>query len=389
MDLSVYKRTRYQNIYKHIKNGNYLVMISKPVKSSISKINGNKIRKIEDALEIRDNPKIKLQKKAEIKYRNDFDSLWDKYMNWCIYNDKQDYNTYHKKEKIYKAHLKNKFDKQLSKITKEEFIKLIDDLDTTDKQKNEIIKILKAFLNWCVYEEQCLLANPIMKLKKYKVDKPHMKYWLPEHLNAIQNTLNSIIDGKDSTLTEKYDAWLIKMIILIGFSLGDRIGETRALQFNKVSKEFSTIKISNSINYDPNSTNYLKTPKTKESSNTLFVPEKLIDEINNFKKFLINDMCYNVNNNTLIFFNYHTGKPISDITLRKKFNYFIELSGVPKIRMYDLRHTLATTMMSEGYDMYAIQDRLRHKSIKTTIDNYGHITLEKRKEMAEITQKYI
>lgn len=389
MDLKVYKKTRYQNIYKHIKNGNYVIMISKPVKSSISKINGEKIWKIEDAVNIRDNPRIKLQKGAEIEFKGDFDSLWYKYINWCIYVEKQDFNTYNKKVKIYNAYFKDKFTKPLTKITKEDYIKFIDKLDTTDKQKNEIIKLLKAFLNWCCNEEECLVINPIMNLKKYKVDKPNMKYWLPEHIEKILNTLNDTIESKESTLSLKYSAWIIKLIIMIGFSLGDRIGETRALQFNKISKEFNTIKITNSINYNNKADNFIKTPKTKESSNTLFVPGKLIDEIEKYRKFLINELCYNITDDTLIFFNHKLNKPFTDTILRKKFNYFIEKADVPKIRLYDLRHTLATTMMSEGYDMYAIQDRLRHKSIRTTIDNYGHITMNKRKEIAEITEKYI
>ena len=388
MDSNTYKKTRYQNIYKH-KNGNYVVMISKPVKSSISRINNEKIWKIEDAINIRDNQKIRLQKASEIKYKNNFDSLWNNYINWCIYEDKQDYNTYHKKEKMYNSYFKEKFDKQLSKITKEDFIYLIDNIDTTNKQKNEIIKLLKAFLNWCVNVEKCLVINPIDKLKKYKVDKPDMKYWLPEHINKILTLLNEIIEDDKISLNERYDAWIVKIIILIGFSLGDRIGETRALQFKKVSSEFNTIKINNSINYDPKSDKYIKTPKTKESDSTLFVSDKLIEEIENYKKFLKEKMGFLINDNTLLLYNFKTEKPFTDTTLRQKWNHFIELANVPKIRMYDLRHTLATTMMTEGYDMYAIQDRLRHKSIKTTIDNYGHITQEKRKEIANITTKYI
>ena len=43
MDLKVYKRTRYQNIYKHIKNGNYVISMSKPIKTSISRIDNMKI----------------------------------------------------------------------------------------------------------------------------------------------------------------------------------------------------------------------------------------------------------------------------------------------------------------------------------------------------------
>ena len=394
MDLKVYKKTRYQNIYKHKKNGNYAIMINKPVKSSISRINNEKIWKIEDAISIRDNPKIKLQKKAEITYKDNFDELWNKFMNYCKYEKKQKYNTYNKKNKIYKKYFKNKFNKPVSKLTREFLIKFIDDQDTTDKMKNNIIKDLKTFFNWCVYEEKCLIINPISRLPKYKTVKEEMKYWLPEHLNKILTLLNNeiekpILSVKKEELLKKYDAWLIKLIIMIGFSLGDRIGETRALQFCKISKEFNTIEITNSINYDPRDKNYLGSTKTLESNDTLFVDSKLIDEILKFKWFLINEMDFDVDDQTPIFYNFSSNKPYTDTTLRKKFNRYIELSGVPKIRMYDLRHTLATTMMSEGYDMYAIQDRLRHKSIKTTIDTYGHVTMAKRKEIAEITGKYI
>ncbi len=62
MNLNVYEKTRYQNIYRHKKNKNYVVMISKPVKSSIATMNGEKIYKLDEAVKIRDNPKIKLQK---------------------------------------------------------------------------------------------------------------------------------------------------------------------------------------------------------------------------------------------------------------------------------------------------------------------------------------
>ena len=102
MNLRIYEKTRYQNIYRHIKNKNYLVMISKPVKSSISSIDGKKIFKLEDALKIRDNPKLKQQKAAEIIFKDGFDELWDKYNNYCTYNLKLEFNTQDKKNCFYK-----------------------------------------------------------------------------------------------------------------------------------------------------------------------------------------------------------------------------------------------------------------------------------------------
>lgn len=384
MNLKVYEKTRYQNIYRHKKNKNYLVMISKPVKSSISSIDGDKIWKIEDAIRIRENPKIRMQKDMEIKHKDLFDELLDKYVEYCERDLKLSFNTIKKKKILFNLYFKNKF-QRISKVTKSDMISLLDKADCSDKQKNELIKIINPFFNWCL-EEEIIFKNPMFGIKLYKVNKSEMKYWLPEHLTKILEALN--FDIKNADLKQKYFAYIIKMLIVIGFSLGDRVGETRALRFSKVSKQYNTIEISNSINYNTKDESYLSHTKTKESEDVLFVTSKLVDEIFQFKDFLENELNYSVDDNTPILVNIKTNRPFSDTKLRDCFNYYIDKSGVPKIRMYDLRHTLATTLMSEGYDMYDIKDRLRHSSIRTTIDSYGHITQARKKEVASITDKY-
>ena len=139
MDLKRYEKTRYQNIYRNKKNKNYMIMISNP-KTTIGIVNGKKIYDIEEAKKIRDNPKIRLQKESEIKTKNNFDELWEKYIYDCKYVKKLAYNSIIKKEKTYNKYLKNKFDKPLSKLTKEIFVKFINEIETTDKKKNEVIK---------------------------------------------------------------------------------------------------------------------------------------------------------------------------------------------------------------------------------------------------------
>ena len=72
---------------------------------------------------------------------------------------------YKRKIKIYNKHLKNKIEKTVSKITKEYISEFIDNCDTTDKQKNHIIKEVKAFFNWCMDDERkYILKNPLSKV---------------------------------------------------------------------------------------------------------------------------------------------------------------------------------------------------------------------------------
>ena len=387
MDKKIYENTRYQNIYRHKKNKNYVIMISKPVKTSIANIDGKKIIKLEDAIKIRDNAKIKAQKGVEIAYKEDFDALWHKYINICEKELKLAYNTMIRKNKMYNKYLKNKISKKISKIKKEDILNLLSDMNTTDKQKNEMIRLLKAFFNWCI-KEGYLIVSPMLDISKYKIEKTEMKFWIPEQLTSFLKTLNYDIEN-EKNIKEVITARRTKIFTLIEFSLGDRVGETRALTYDCFDEKLGIVKIKHSINYDRSSNNFLSKTKNYHSQRDVDVTQKLIQEVNDYKNFLINNTSYCVKDSDIIFFNYETKKPYSDICLRKKFYYYCDKANVPRIRMYDLRHTYVATMMSEGKELYHISGRIGHSNYSTTVNKYGHLSNKTRKEIASITDKYI
>lgn len=386
MNKKVYENTRYQNIYRHKKNKNYVIMISKPVKSSISRIDGKKIMKLEDALKIRDNKKIKAQKGQEIACSEDFDTLWCKYIYACKNIKKLAYNTMKRKIKTYNKYLKGKIKTRVSKLKKEELATFIDNIDTTDKEKNQIIKELKTFFNWCISEEY-LIVSPMDAIEKYKVQKSEMKFWTPEELKKVLNTLDDdIINGNKNDVMR---ASMVKILILIGFSLGDRIGETRALTFDCFDENLGIVEIKHSINYDINDEEFLSNTKNYHSQRKIDITKKIINEVKDYKKFLIENTNYAINDNNLIFFNYKRKKPYSDTNLRKQFTYYCYKANVTKIRMYDLRHTYVATMMAEGKELYHISSRIGHNNYSTTVNKYGHLSNKIRKEIAAVTDKYI
>lgn len=386
MDKKVYENTRYQNIYRHKKNKNYVIMISKPVKSSISRIDGKKIMKLEDALKIRDNKKIKAQKGQEIACSEDFDTLWCKYIYACKNIKKLAYNTMKRKNKTYNKYLKGKIKTRVSKLKKEELATFIDNIDTTNKEKNQIIKELKTFFNWCISEEY-LIVSPMDAIEKYKVQKSEMKFWTPEELKKVLNALDDdIINGNKNDVMR---ASMVKILILIGFSLGDRIGETRALTFDCFDENLGIVEIKHSINYDRNDEEFLSNTKNYHSQRKIDITKKLINEVKDYKKFLIENTNYAINDNNLIFFNYKRKKPYSDTNLRKQFTYYCYKANVTKIRMYDLRHTYVATMMAEGKELYHISSRIGHNNYSTTVNKYGHLSNKIRKEIAAVTDKYI
>ena len=74
------------------------------------------------------------------------------------------------------------------------------------------------------------------------------------------------------------------------------------------------------------------------------------------------------------------GQPIGMI--RKGFRRACERAGITyPVRMYDLRHLFATTMLSKGADLAAVSKLLGHSMISTTTSHYYHC-LEGEKERA-------
>jgi integrase len=69
-------------------------------------------------------------------------------------------------------------------------------------------------------------------------------------------------------------------------------------------------------------------------------------------------------------------------TIRKSFNNACDLAEIRvPVRMYDLRHLFATTMLSNGADLAAVSKLMGHSTVKMTADVYYHY-LEGEKERA-------
>ncbi|MBV9181189.1 MAG: site-specific integrase [Acidobacteria bacterium] len=68
-----------------------------------------------------------------------------------------------------------------------------------------------------------------------------------------------------------------------------------------------------------------------------------------------------------------SGNPINENTLRKHFKSLIAEAGVPRLRLYDLRHTAATLYISAGVSIKVVSEMLGHASTAFTLDTYAHV----------------
>jgi integrase len=60
--------------------------------------------------------------------------------------------------------------------------------------------------------------------------------------------------------------------------------------------------------------------------------------------------------------------------ITKQFGKLVEEADLPRIRLHDLRHTVATLALTAGVHAKIVQELLGHSSITVTLDTYSHVT---------------
>jgi integrase len=59
--------------------------------------------------------------------------------------------------------------------------------------------------------------------------------------------------------------------------------------------------------------------------------------------------------------------------MTRAFARLVKRSGLPRIRLHDLRHTHATHLLAAGTNVRVTSERLGHASVAFTLDVYGHV----------------
>lgn len=78
---------------------------------------------------------------------------------------------------------------------------------------------------------------------------------------------------------------------------------------------------------------------------------------------------------------------LSISSLQRVFTAAVKASGVPAIRIHDLRHSHATLLINSGVNIVAVSKRLGHASINQTLRTYTHLLQRADDEMLDILEK--
>lgn len=156
---------------------------------------------------------------------------------------------------------------------------------------------------------------------------------------------------------------------------GCRIGELLALNVEDFNAELKTLNINKSYQRI-NGRDVITAPKTEKSKRIITLPDFLVEELKDYISKL-----YGVLPQDRMF---TTTKAYFEHEMIRG----VELSGVKKIRIHDLRHSHASLLISElGMQPNLVADRLGHEKIQTTLSTYSHLYPDQSRKLADELNK--
>ena len=83
------------------------------------------------------------------------------------------------------------------------------------------------------------------------------------------------------------------------------------------------------------------------------------------------------------------GDPLAPDRLTRHFRTLTEATGLPPVRLHDLRHGAASLALAAGVDLKVVADQLGHCSIVLTADTYVSVAMELALSAAEAVARLV
>ena len=246
-------------------------------------------------------------------------------------------------------------DKTLSELTESDyrgFLNYLDRLYVPNKKavrthyssryKNNVLIYMKAITKFAslYYNET---SNIPFMFGNYRIENTKKMNFLTEQ--QFQKFIDCVEDIR------------YKSLYTFLFYVGCRRGEALRLRFSDVNYDKKTITISKAYNKLDKAD---ISPKTKSSVRTIPVCDKAMQSILTMKSLYKRGRIFGGE------------KPLSCASIERYKDRAIEKSGVPYIRIHDLRHSFISMMLEKGANMTMVSAYVGHSSVTTTLDIYAH-----------------
>lgn len=365
-------------------------------------------------------------KPSEMSFADYLDYWFDNYVKTtCKYNTQLAYN------QIIEGHLKPALGMhKLKSLTPMMIQEYVNQKFTNGLKKStltSIMAVMSGSLKYAVVPAKLLQSSPAEYIKYPKVSADRAE---------TNRTIISVDDF--NRMLERFEKGNpFRYALLIGFYTGLRIGEVFALTWDDIDFKEKTLDVNKLVykrNYgvdvrkvikekgkkEEKSAWYFGDTKTTASVRKIKIGDTLIRELKEYKKIQLENMMMYGEYYTQIFKKEEKDEkgntiyrlieveksvpvtlPQANLIMRKEngqysttdsFKYAARVIhydlGI-KFNFHSLRHTHATKLIESGVSPKAVQERLGHENIETTLQTYVHNTEVMEQEAVDVFEKVV
>lgn len=175
----------------------------------------------------------------------------------------------------------------------------------------------------------------------------------------------------------------LEALFVVALSCGLRQGEIVALRWEDLDLEGRILTVRRTLRWVGGKLTFVE-PKTEKSRRTIALPRVVVAALTAHRKRQLQDrlLAGSKWQEHGLVFTTSLGTPYAGGWAYHQFLGALKKAGLPRQRFHDLRHACASFLIAQGAHPKEIQVLLGHSTIVQTMDTYGHLFEDSRRELA-------
>lgn len=207
-----------------------------------------------------------------------------------------------------------------------------------------------------------------------------------------QLKLNPLVDDKLKAFLQQIEGTRLEYYYLVDIFTGMREAELLALQWNDIDWDRQIITIERQLRKNRETKEWEFTP-TKSGKTRRICPAPEVFRI--LKDQHRRQMEWQLQAGELwenpyeLVFTGPLGDHLTDSMVYREFKQAVVAIGSPTSRLHDLRHSYAVLSLQNGDDPKTVQENLGHATANFTLNVYGHVSDQMRRDSARRMEAFI
>ncbi|MDP6549172.1 MAG: tyrosine-type recombinase/integrase [Dehalococcoidia bacterium] len=201
---------------------------------------------------------------------------------------------------------------------------------------------------------------------------------------VVQAEIDPFTPGEARAFIQAIRGERLEALYALAITTGMRQAELLGLFWSDVDLDKRELAIRTTLQRINGEFQFLE-PKTARSHRILALPDMVVESLRAHKGRQIGEKLQvgpDWEELDLVF-TAPNGGPLSDRVVRTRFYRILEAAGLRRQRFHDLRHSCASLMIAQGVQSREVMETLGHSTIVMTLNRYGHIFPNARRETAE------